>query len=77
MIDRYVASSGRPIHEILAPNTFLREDLYDEEFAGMTREKIPLEVLVETGSHGTPTALRFYPQTKSALRTYTLLAAIR
>ena len=28
----YVASSGRPIHEILAPMTFLREDLYDEEF---------------------------------------------
>ena len=45
----YVASSGRPIHEILAPVTFLEEDLYDEEFAGMTRETIPLEALAETG----------------------------
>ena len=45
----YVASSGRPMHEILAPAGFIREDLYDEECVGMTREPIPLEELVEAG----------------------------
>lgn len=45
----YVASSGRPMHEILAPAGFIREDLYDEEFVGMTREPIPLEELAAAG----------------------------
>ena len=43
----YVASSGRPMHELLAPGTPLREDLYDEEFAGMTREAVSGDALVE------------------------------
>ncbi len=43
----YVASSGRPMHELLAPATLFREDLYDEEFAGMTREPVTGDVLVE------------------------------
>ena len=34
----YVASSGRPMHELLAPPTPLTGDLYDEAFVGMTRE---------------------------------------
>ena len=45
----YVASSGRPMHELLAPVTPFREDLYDEEFAGMTREAISPEALAEAG----------------------------
>lgn len=45
----YVASSGRPMHELLAPSAFLRENLYDEEFAGMTREAISRKALAETG----------------------------
>ena len=44
----YVASSGRPMHELLAPRTPLRGDLYDEEFAGMTRESVSLDALVDT-----------------------------
>ena len=44
----YVASSGRPMHELLAPATPLRTDLYDQEFVGMTREPISLEALADT-----------------------------
>ena len=44
----YVASSGRPMHEVLAPRTLLRGDLYDEEFAGMTRESVSLDALADT-----------------------------
>ena len=36
----YVASSGRPMHELLAPPPPLRQDLYDEGFVGMTREAV-------------------------------------
>ena len=43
----YVASSGRPIHEILAPSAPPRSDLYDEEFAGMTRLAVSKEDLHE------------------------------
>ena len=43
----YVASSGRPMHELLAPPTPFRKDLYDEEFTGMTREPVTGDVLVE------------------------------
>ena len=45
----YVAGSGRPTHELLAPAAPLREDLYDEEFVGMTREEASLEALAEAG----------------------------
>ena len=44
----YVASSGRPMHELLAPGTPLREDLYGAEFLGMTREAVPADALVRT-----------------------------
>ncbi len=44
----YVASSGRPMHELLAQSASLREDLYDEEFVGMTREAVSLQALAET-----------------------------
>ena len=44
----HVAGSGRPMHELLTPATPLRDDWYDEEFAGMTREAVTREALVET-----------------------------
>ena len=43
----YVASSGRPMHELLAPKAPLREESYDEEFVGMTREGVTWNALVE------------------------------
>ena len=45
----YVASPGRPMHELLAPTTPVREDLYDEEFVGMTREPVSREALADAG----------------------------
>ncbi len=44
----YVASSGRPMHELLAPPAALREGLYDEEFVGMTRQAVSWDVLIDT-----------------------------
>ncbi len=44
----YVACSGRPMHELLAPAMSLRDDWYDEEFVGMTREAVAREALAET-----------------------------
>ena len=43
----YVASSGRPMHELLAPAMRFSEAWYDEEFAGMTREAVSGDALVE------------------------------
>lgn len=43
----YVASSGRPIHELLAPSATPLDALYDEEFAGMTRDPVSKEALRE------------------------------
>ena len=45
----YVASSGRPMHELLAPARPYREDLYDVEFSGMTRETVSRNALADTG----------------------------
>ena len=45
----YVASSGRPMHELLAPTAPVREDLYDEEFVGMTREPVSRQALAYAG----------------------------
>ena len=39
------------MHELLARSASLGEDLYDEEFVGMTREAVSLEALAETGRH--------------------------
>lgn len=44
----YVASSSRPMHELLAPATAQGDELYDEEFAGMTRDSVSKESLAET-----------------------------
>ncbi len=44
----YVASSGRPMHELLAPAAPLREELYGEEFVGMTRQPVSWDALIET-----------------------------
>lgn len=41
----YVASSGRPMHELLAPNCITLEILYAEEFSGMTRDPVDLQEL--------------------------------
>ena len=45
----YVASSARPMHHILAPATHFRDDLYDDEFVGMTRETVSPEAPAEAG----------------------------
>ena len=44
----YVASSGRPMHELLAPATPQRDESYDKEFSGMTRDSVTKESLDET-----------------------------
>ncbi len=44
----YVASSGRPMHELLAPNIISLETSYAEEFLGMTREPVDLQELEDT-----------------------------
>ncbi len=41
----YVCASGRPPHELLAPPAIPIEELYTEEFVGMTREGIALSDL--------------------------------
>ena len=42
----YVASSGRPIHELLAPAAPLSEELYREEFVGMARQPVSWDALI-------------------------------
>ena len=44
----YVASSGRPMHELLAPAAQFNSALYNDEFVGMTQETISQEELLET-----------------------------
>ena len=44
----YVAGSGRPMHELLAPAAPFLDVLYDEEFLGMTRETVTRDALIET-----------------------------
>ena len=44
----YVASSGRPMHEVLAPSTPPREDVFTGEFLGMTRQSVTGDALVGT-----------------------------
>lgn len=43
----YVASSNRPMHELLAPAAPSGEDLYYEEFVGMTREAVSRDALAD------------------------------
>jgi len=44
----YIACSGRPAHELLAPNKKNLDQPYAREFEGMTRETVSLEALMET-----------------------------
>ena len=44
----YVASSGRPMHELLVPTTPPPEEIFDVEFMGMTRNIVSKEMLAET-----------------------------
>ena len=44
----YVASSNRPMHELLAPAAPFQDELYNEEFVGMTRETVTRDALIET-----------------------------
>ena len=44
----YVASSSRPIHELLLPNAEFDDGLYGDEFIGMTRETVTIDSLIET-----------------------------
>ena len=44
----YVASSGRPMHELLGSETPPPADLFDAEFAGITRDTVTKEMLYET-----------------------------
>ena len=44
----YVASSGRPIHELLEPGKDFMDELYDKEFAGITRKHVARNSLLET-----------------------------
>ncbi len=41
----YVASSNRPMHELLAPIFLQLDELFDEEFKGMTLESVKKETL--------------------------------
>ena len=42
----YLASHGRPMHELLKPNFKDIAHVYAAEFAGMAREEVPLETLL-------------------------------
>ena len=44
----YLASHGRPMYELLRPNFKDIAHVYAEEFAGMAREEVPLEMLLYT-----------------------------
>jgi hypothetical protein len=43
----YIASSGRPFHELLAPHRLDIAETYEKEFVGMTAEPAPLDALYE------------------------------
>ena len=44
----YVASSSRPMHELLAPSAPPGGQIYGKEFEGMTRDPISWDALIET-----------------------------
>lgn len=44
----YVASSSRPMHQLLAPNSVPLDSLYSDEFVGLTRETVSLAELEAT-----------------------------
>ncbi len=45
----YLASSSRPIHELLSPTKPVQEDCYDSRFKGIDNRKTPLSTLIDTG----------------------------
>ena len=47
----YIASSRRPIHELLDPGDVNIDELFDMEFEGMTREPVVRDSLIETRKH--------------------------
>ncbi len=47
----YVASSRRPMHELLAPVAPLKDELYGDEFVGMTLQPVSWHALIETRQH--------------------------
>ena len=47
----YIASSRRPIHELLTPGDAIIDKLYDMEFDGMTREPVARDSLIEVRKH--------------------------
>jgi hypothetical protein len=44
----YLVGHNRPIHEVLFPNPKDLAAAYEADFVGMTREDVPLEILVHT-----------------------------
>lgn len=44
----YVASSGRPMHELLGSTTEIDEHLHETQFVGMTREAVSIETFRDT-----------------------------
>lgn len=44
----YIAGHNRPIHEVLFANEIDITSSYANEFVGMTRDPVPLEILLET-----------------------------
>lgn len=44
----FLASHDRPMNELLTPNRKDLKQVYADQFSGMTREPVPLEVLEET-----------------------------
>jgi len=47
----YLASHNRPMHELLEPNRLELQDLYTEEFLGMSTTEVTCEMLIETREH--------------------------
>ena len=44
----YLAGSGRPMHELLAPNARIRREEYEKDFMGMTRHPVTMEALLDS-----------------------------
>lgn len=69
----YLAGHNRPVHEVLFPNVKPMEALYNAEFAGMTRENIPLEELEQVRAE----TLSALPRQLSTRQSEFLLTLVR
>ena len=47
----YLASHNRPMHELLDPNRLELQDLYTQEFLGMSITEVTCEMLIQTREH--------------------------